>query len=82
MNAIYKVAPYIPLTDEFDAQNSLNDKDIADLVSWGLNFVRLGVMWEGVEQEAGKYNADYLDQVETLINKMGEAGIYTLVDAH
>lgn len=39
-------------------------------------------MWEGVEREAGKYDMAYLDKVEALINKMGEAGIYTLVDAH
>ena len=84
INAIYKVDPYIPLTgdDEWDSNNSLNAKDIEDLVSWGMNFVRLGVMWEGVEREAGKYDDAYLDRVEALINKMGEAGIYTLVDAH
>ena len=82
VNAIYKVDPYIPLTDEFDPQNSLNDDDIANLKKWGMNFVRLGVMWEGVEREAGVYDMAYLDKVEALINKMGEAGIYTLVDAH
>ena len=32
----------------------MNDEDIADLKKWGINFVRLGVMWEGVEREAGK----------------------------
>jgi len=39
-------------------------------------------MWEAVERSPGVYDDDYLDQVEVLINKMGEAGIYTLVDAH
>lgn len=82
VNAIYKVAPYIPSEGDFDPDNSLNDEDIANLKSWGMNFVRLGVMWEGVERKAGEYDADYLDKVEGLINKMGEAGIYTLVDAH
>lgn len=47
-----------------------------------MNFVRLGVMWEGVEQERGVYNEEYLDQLTTLVNKLGDAGIYTLVDAH
>ena len=47
-----------------------------------MNFVRLGVMWEGVEREAGKYDHHYFNEVEKLINKMGQAGIYTLVDAH
>jgi len=52
------------------------------LKKWGFNFVRLGVMWEGVERQAGAYDMAYLDKVEALINKMGAAGIYTLVDAH
>jgi len=47
-----------------------------------MNFVRLGVMWEGVERKAGVYDMAYLEQVEALINKLGKAGIYTLVDAH
>ena len=83
VNAIYKVDPYIPTYEgDFDPQNSLNDKDIADLKKWGMNFMRLGVMWEGVERSEGVYDMAYLDKVEALINKMGEAGIYTLVDAH
>ena len=39
-------------------------------------------MWEGVERQEGKYDDAYLDKVEAMINKLGEAGIYTLVDAH
>ena len=81
-NVVYKVDPYIPSDGAFDAENSLNDEDIANLVKWGTNFVRLGVMWEGVERSPGVYDDAYLDKVETLINKLGAAGIYTLVDAH
>lgn len=47
-----------------------------------MNFVRLGVMWEAVERTEGVFDDDYLDKVETLINQLGEAGIYTLVDMH
>lgn len=47
-----------------------------------MNFVRLGVMWEAVEKKPNFYDYDYLDRVEILINRLGEAGIYTLVDAH
>ena len=82
VNVVYKVDPYIPSDGAFDSQNSLNDEDIANLVKWGMNFVRLGVMWEAVERTEGQYDDAYLDKVETLINKLGEAGIYTLVDAH
>jgi aryl-phospho-beta-D-glucosidase BglC (GH1 family) len=47
-----------------------------------MNFVRLGVMWEAVERTAGKYDDTYLDKVEDLVNRLGQAGIYTLIDAH
>jgi len=39
-------------------------------------------MWEAVERTAGTYDDAYLDKVEIMINKLGDAGIYTLVDAH
>lgn len=52
VNAIYKIAPYIPTIDgPFDSDNSMNAEDIQNLQDWGMNFVRLGVMWEGVERE-------------------------------
>lgn len=46
---MYKVPPYIPMRNRFNADDSLTDKEIDDLVKWGFNFVRLGVMWEAVE---------------------------------
>ena len=82
VNVVYKVDPYIPSEGEFDSNDSLNDEDIANLKKWGMNFVRLGVMWEGVERQTGVYDTAYLAKVDALITKMGEAGIYTLVDAH
>jgi endoglycosylceramidase len=82
VNVVYKVAPYIPSDGEFDVNDSLNDYDIANLKQWGMNFVRLGVMWEGVERQRGVYDKEYLARVDKLITKLGEAGIYTLVDAH
>jgi len=47
-----------------------------------MNFVRLGVMWEAVERSPGVYDMDYLNKVDNLITRLGEAGIYTLVDMH
>jgi len=82
VNIVYKVDPYIPNNDKFDPQTSMTDEDIDNLVKWGFNFVRLGVMWEAVERSPDTYNHTYLQEVEKLINKMGEKGIYTLVDAH
>ena len=61
---------------------SLSDKDLQDMIDWGITLVRLGVMWESVEVAPRQYNMTYLDEVDKLINKMGEKGIYTMVDAH
>ena len=74
--------PYIPELVNYDSQESLTEGDMNDLQAWGFNFVRLGVMWEAVEREQGKYDFDYLNKVNDLITKLGEHGIYTLVDAH
>ena len=82
VNVVYKVDPYIPSQGEFDSELSLNDEDIANLTAWGMNFVRLGVMWEAVEREPSIYDTKYLDDVVDLVNKLGENGIYTLIDAH
>jgi endoglycosylceramidase len=56
VNVVYKVPPYIPESDSYDSQTSLTDKDIDQLVDWGFNLVRLGVMWEAVETQRGVYN--------------------------
>jgi endoglycosylceramidase len=52
------------------------------MVDWGITLVRLGVMWESVEVAPREYNLTYLDEVDKLVNRMGERGIYTIVDAH
>ena len=83
VNAVYKVSPFLPtITGPWTPQDSLNAQDIEYMKEWGFNFVRLGVMWEAVEQQEGVYDDSYLDQVEVLINNLGAAGIYTLVDMH
>ena len=82
VNVVVKNHPYIPSEDTFDPQMSLNDKDIDDLVRWGFNIVRLGVIWEAVEVEPGVYNNTYLDKIEKLVNKLGESGIYSIIDSH
>lgn len=82
VNAVYKVAPFIPTDAEFDPQNSINDQDISNLKSWGFNLMRLGVMWEAVEIAEGVYDYEYLQKIDDLVTKLGEAGIVTLIDAH
>ena len=44
--------------------------------------IRLGVMWESVETAPGVYDQTYLASVNSLVDKLGKNGIYTIVDAH
>ena len=53
-----------------------------NLVDWGFNFVRLGVLWEALETSPNVYNMTYLEEMEKIINNLGKKGIYTLVDMH
>ncbi len=61
-------------------------KDSAELFSqfnkWGINCLRLGLIWDGVEPEAGKYDENYLDQIEKKVKLAAEHQIYVMLDMH
>ena len=82
VNIVVKVPPYLPESETFDFDESLTDQDIENLVDWGFNLVRLGVMWEAVEPLPGYYNYTYLKHVNQTIKKLGENGIRVIVDGH
>jgi hypothetical protein len=48
MNAVFKSPPWHPSTGGFDPELSFTVKDFESWQSWGMNLVRLGVMWPGV----------------------------------
>eukprot|EP00013_Stygamoeba_regulata_P004428 CAMPEP_0177635792 /NCGR_PEP_ID=MMETSP0447-20121125/4095_1 /TAXON_ID=0 /ORGANISM="Stygamoeba regulata, Strain BSH-02190019" /LENGTH=467 /DNA_ID=CAMNT_0019137613 /DNA_START=462 /DNA_END=1865 /DNA_ORIENTATION=+ len=48
----------------------------------GANFVRLGVMWPGVEPTLGQFNDTYLQVVRGIIATLGDRDIYVLLDFH
>ena len=81
VNMVYKVPPYIPAS-EYDPERSVTDQEIQDLKSWGVNFVRLGVLWEAAETAPNEWDDFYLDSLFSLSVKLGQAGIYTLIDGH
>jgi hypothetical protein len=47
------------------------DDDIKNLTSWSFNFARLGVMLEVVEMTLDKYNYSYLEEISSLITRLG-----------
>ena len=82
VNVVVKIPPYLPNVDTFDPKFSLSSEDITNLKQWGFNFVRLGVMWEAVETSYDNFNHTYLQLTKNLIDQLGDAGIWTLVDNH
>jgi len=53
-----------------------------NLQSWGMNVVRLGMMWPGVEPTPGSYNQTYLKVMRELVEDLYRRGIYTIIDFH
>ena len=82
MNAVYKIAPWFPATTGFDSTTTLSRIDAKNLKSWGLNLVRLGVMWPGVEPTQGNYNSSYLDEIQTIVDNLQSEEIYVILDFH
>ena len=82
INAVVKGPPWIPSVEGFNANTSLSQHDFSLLAGMGLNLVRLGVMWPGLEPQQGQFSAEYLDVVDWIVTQAGLNGIYTLFDMH
>ncbi len=50
--------------------------------NWGINCLRLGLIWDGVEPEPGKYDEKYLDAMEKKVKWAGDNHIYIMLDMH
>ncbi|KAG6551438.1 hypothetical protein Mapa_007084 [Marchantia paleacea] len=82
LNVVMKGPPWHPQIDSFDPQMSFTDADVALLKEWGMNVVRLGVMWPGLEPKRGVVNSTYLEIMQTIVRKLHSAGIYTVLEFH
>ena len=60
-NVVVKGPPWLPDPGEFSDDISLNEKDFEDMRAMGLNHLRLGMMWPGLEPLPGQYNYTYMD---------------------
>ena len=75
-NLVAKSAPYTPASVGFD------DDDAAFLASEGFNTVRVGVIYNAVEPEPGRYDDAYLDSIAQTVAALRAHGIYALLDFH
>lgn len=49
---------------------------------WGFNCIRLGIIWDGLEPEPGKYNEAYLKEIDKRIEWAKDHGMYVFLDMH
>lgn len=82
VNSVVKGPPWVPETRYFHVNYSMTEHDMQILSSMGMNVIRLGVMWAGVEPVQGQYNTSYLQQLELIVNWGAQYGVYSLFDMH
>lgn len=57
-------------------------QDFAQMRQWGMNCIRLGILWDGVEPEPGHFGESYLKMIDERIQWAKEHGIYVFLDMH
>lgn len=60
----------------------LHDEDLHQMTEQGFNFVRLPVSWSAIEPAPGKYNENYLRELDRNIELFNNAGMLVLIDSH
>jgi len=81
-NAVVKGPPWLPDISSFSTDISIAEEDFQWMQKLGLNMLRLGVMWPGVEPTRGHYNESYLDGIERIVDLAAKHGVWTLLDMH
>lgn len=85
INAVYKPKPYVIPSAENGvplAQSLFDDRDGTFLAQNGLNAVRYGVMWAGVQPTPTTIDATYLRRVRAIMAMLGRHDVGVLVEAH
>lgn len=57
-------------------------EDFVRLRGWGMNCVRLGILWDGIEPSPGQYDESYLAMIDERIAWCRELGLYVMLDMH
>jgi endoglycosylceramidase len=76
LNEVYKLAPYYPSADGFDAD------DATFLAANGFNAVRVGVIWKALEPQPGVFDDGYLNHIQQTVDLLGSHGIVSILDFH
>jgi len=76
VNMVAKIPPYEPSALGF------GDQDGQLLSAAGINLVRLGVIYAGVEPMPGSYDDRYLDSIAATVEMLAVHGVLSLLDFH
>lgn len=49
---------------------------------WGFNCIRLGIIWDGLEPQPGRYNEEYLKNIDKRIAWAKQCGLRVILDMH
>jgi endoglycosylceramidase len=60
----------------------IEQSDFAAIHSWGMNCVRLGILWDGLEPQPGRIDEAYLDRIARIVGWAKAEGLYVLLDMH
>ena len=61
---------------------NLTAADFAAVRSWGMNCVRLGIFWDGLEPEPGRIDEAYLERIARLVSWARAEDLFVLLDMH
>lgn len=61
---------------------NIEPSDFAAIRSWGMNCVRLGILWDGLEPQPGMIDEEYLDRIARIVGWAKTEGIYVILDMH
>lgn len=73
---------YVNKGAKIDTLNFSNPENFKLMQKWGLNCVRLGVIWAGVEPDPGIYDEAYLKDLDYQIELASNNGMYVFLDMH
>lgn len=75
----------VNLVNKSKASGYIGDETLQDFVlmaDWGFNCIRLGIIWDGLEPEPGRFNEDYLRKIDEQIRWAKSAGLRVFLDMH
>lgn len=59
-----------------------DEKDFSKLKEWGINCIRLGIIWDGLEPSPGYIDDKYLEGIDRFVDLAAKNNIYVILDMH